>query len=606
ARQLAHPRRGGLAVRQRPPAHRPRRRVRALGRVQPLSADGGQQGPDGLRDRRARHPDHRRGRQGRHLDPGDRRPLQPADRRGPALARAVVRPVHPDHHDQPLLGGPGDLHRPARQRVRLPADHARRHLAVHRPDAAGPLHRGHLPDLRLRLRPRRPVRQLRQPARRHRPDRPAVADQRREAEVRRVRAVFPRPAGVRRGAGDVPAVAGQLAPERAEVLPQPARRPQAAGDHPRPGLGRPGAAGGLAGPPGQEAVRLVRRGRRLPLGFDRVGAADRRPGRLAAVLAVRAGPRLLLHGQGQHRLPRRDLAGDAAGLLRHRRPRRHPGPARRPGPAVRGRLQRVPDDGGQAVLLVPGRGHRDPRPAVPVRRGRAALLPVGGRAGDAGHRLHLGRVPPAQQRRAGRQLGQPGEPVDLAGGPQLPGRPGRRRPQRRRRHAARGVEGGLRQRRRAAGPVPPEGGDRRGHEDRRRCQPLHLRPGAVDAAEDRPGRGPGADGDDPQRRAAGGGRLQDAAHAVPAGVVGHRAPAAGRGRRAGGVGADAGGGRGRRADRYRLPVVPGDHRRLHRRRPLGVHAAAGRPVAVRPDAAVPQAGRVHRGRRAGPARRRRM
>ena len=48
--------------------------------------------------------------------------------------------------------------------------------------------------------PRRPVRQLRQPARRHRPDQPAVADQRRDAEVRRDRALLPRPAGVRRGA----------------------------------------------------------------------------------------------------------------------------------------------------------------------------------------------------------------------------------------------------------------------------------------------------------------------------------------------------------------------------------------------------------------------
>ena len=38
-------------------------------------------------------------------------------------------------------------------------------LAVDRPHAARPLHRGHLPDLRVRRRARRPVRQLRQPAR---------------------------------------------------------------------------------------------------------------------------------------------------------------------------------------------------------------------------------------------------------------------------------------------------------------------------------------------------------------------------------------------------------------------------------------------------------
>ena len=50
----------------------------------------------------------------------------------------------------------------------------RRDLPVDRPHAARPLHRGHLPDLRLRRGARRPVRQLRQPARPDRPDQPAV------------------------------------------------------------------------------------------------------------------------------------------------------------------------------------------------------------------------------------------------------------------------------------------------------------------------------------------------------------------------------------------------------------------------------------------------
>ena len=65
---------------------------------------------------------------------------------------------------------------------------------VDRPHAARPLHRGHLPDLRLHQRARRPVRQLRQPARPDRPDRPEVPDQRRDARVRRDRALLPRPA----------------------------------------------------------------------------------------------------------------------------------------------------------------------------------------------------------------------------------------------------------------------------------------------------------------------------------------------------------------------------------------------------------------------------
>ena len=64
-----------------------------------------------------------------------------------------------------------------------------------------------------------------------------------------------------------------VAAQRAEVLAQPARRPPAAGDHPRPGLGRPDPARRLAGPPGQADLRLVRRGDRLPVRVDRVGPA---------------------------------------------------------------------------------------------------------------------------------------------------------------------------------------------------------------------------------------------------------------------------------------------------------------------------------------------
>ena len=72
-----------------------------------------------------------------------------------------------------------------------------------------------------------------------------------------------------------------VAAERAQVLAQPARRPPAAGDHPRPRLGRPGAARRLAGPQRQADLRLVRRGDRLPVGVHRVGppvAATRTPG----------------------------------------------------------------------------------------------------------------------------------------------------------------------------------------------------------------------------------------------------------------------------------------------------------------------------------------
>ena len=49
-----------------------------------------------------------------------------------------------------------------------------------------------------------------------------------------------------------------------------------------------------------------------------------------------------------------------------------------------------------------------------------------GRPGEPGHRLHLGGVRPPQQRRAGRRLGQPGQPHDLDDGQEPRRDPGRR------------------------------------------------------------------------------------------------------------------------------------------------------------------------------------
>jgi membrane peptidoglycan carboxypeptidase len=69
------------------------------------------------------------------------------------------------------------------QRLHGRADDEGRGLADDRPHPARPLHRGHLPDLRLRRGPRRPVRQLRQPARARGPDQPAEQDQRRDARA---------------------------------------------------------------------------------------------------------------------------------------------------------------------------------------------------------------------------------------------------------------------------------------------------------------------------------------------------------------------------------------------------------------------------------------
>ena len=94
-------------------------------------------------------------------------------------------------------------------------DDARRLLGDDRPHAARPLHRGHVPDLRLRRGARRPVRQLRQPARPGRPDRPALEGRRLDARVPRDRALLPRPARLQGAPRRVDRLQDGLAPERA-------------------------------------------------------------------------------------------------------------------------------------------------------------------------------------------------------------------------------------------------------------------------------------------------------------------------------------------------------------------------------------------------------
>ncbi len=143
----------------------------------------------------------------------------------------------------------------------------------------------------------------------------------------------------------------------------------------------------------QAHLRLVRRGDRLPLGLDRVGGDAGRARRLARMVAEPRRRALLLPGQGQHRLPHRDLAGDAARLRRGRRIRR----GTRVAPASpQRRRHRVPDDGGEAVLDQPRLLDLRPRLPRPLRRRCAPVLPRRGGTRDAGHRLHLGRVRPPQ------------------------------------------------------------------------------------------------------------------------------------------------------------------------------------------------------------------
>ena len=273
-----------------------------------------------------------------------------------------------------------------------------------------------MPDLRLPGGARRPVRQLRQPARSRRPDQSAFDHRRLDARVPRddstCSSTCPRsPSGSRRGSsaqeGWRPNVKNFSLGLVRELKPRAMTRDI--------DWGVPGAGRGLSG--GHEAdLRLVRRRDRLPVRERRVGAQPRHARGVARVVAEpRRGP-LLLHGQGQHRLPLRDLAGDAARLRLRRRARRRQG---RPAPADERRRERVPDDGGEEGLDEPqprdlGRGLPQP-----LRPRPAALLPHGRRPGDAGHRLHVGRVRAPQQRRAARELGQPRQPHARQRAPQL-------------------------------------------------------------------------------------------------------------------------------------------------------------------------------------------
>ena len=68
---------------------------------------------------------------------------------------------------------------------------------------------------------------------------------------------------------------GTWRPNVIKFSPQPDRGPEAAGDDPRHRLGDPGPDRGLDRAEDQAALRLVRRGDRLPVGLDRVGPPAR-------------------------------------------------------------------------------------------------------------------------------------------------------------------------------------------------------------------------------------------------------------------------------------------------------------------------------------------
>ena len=229
-------------------------------------------------------------------------------------------------------------------------------------------------------------------------------------------------------------------------------------------------------------------------------------------------------------------------------------------PADRGGQLGVPHHGGQAVLLQPRRRHLRPRRARALPARRAALLHLRGRPGEPGHRLHLGRVRPAHQRRARRRLGQPGQPHGDHDPQELRRDPGGRRARPRpTRRCWTPSAAAFDDRRRPDRPAPAEARPRRGDADRRRGQQVRLRPGAVEAQ----GRRPSASGWRTVLHVARPGRqrLQHAALAVPAAQRQRRARGARRrGRRL----ADAAHRGGRRTSTTAGRALPGHHRRLHR------------------------------------------
>ena len=167
-----------------------------------------------------------------------RRQVQPGDRRGPAGPRAVLRPVHPDHHEQPLRGGagavPGAVPQRLRRAARPPWGRSARPPAARCPTATSRAPARSAGTTRARgdqcdncgnqLDPA----DLINPRSKINGETPAV---------RRDRALLARPAGVRRVAGLLAGHPHRLAAERAQVRHQPGRRPASRGPSPATSTG---------------------------------------------------------------------------------------------------------------------------------------------------------------------------------------------------------------------------------------------------------------------------------------------------------------------------------------------------------------------------------
>ena len=327
--------------------------------------------------------------------------------RRPPPSRALVRPVHADDDAEPPSRRARRVPHPLGPRLHLRAEDSRGVLRLHRPDIARSLHRRDVPDLRFPVGARRPVRQLRQPARPGGPDRAALEGRRRSrrcsarrrtcsSTCRHSRSSSPSGSASRSTGGRTSASSrSQLV---RELKPRPVTRDLDWGVRiPVPGYEEredkriyvwiDAVIGYLSA-----AVEWARNRGTPDAWREWWQNPDARHfyfmGKDNIVFHSVIWPSQLL-GYG---------TGGELGAGRHARA------------AVRHRGERVSDDGGQAVLHQPQRRH--PRRRLPERydADSPAVLPHGRRPRDARHRLHVGGVRPAEQRRARRELGESRQP----------------------------------------------------------------------------------------------------------------------------------------------------------------------------------------------------
>ncbi len=199
----------------------------------------------------------------------------------------------------------------------------------------------------------------------------------------------------------------ELAAERAPLLAQLRPGTETESHHARPRLGHANPRRRVRGTRGQEDLRLVRRGHRLPLGLGGMGREPGEPdawrewwqnpdaehtyfmGKDNIVFHTVIWPSILLgYGKG----------GEiGAGLA----------PLKLPDNVASSEFLTME---GKRFSVEPRRRHPSARLPQPVRPGLVAVLPLDCRPGDAGHGFHVGRVHPTEQRRARRDVGQSRQP----------------------------------------------------------------------------------------------------------------------------------------------------------------------------------------------------